>query len=147
MFGPFLTFITKGTFHDNPVSAVVLTFLLVQLCFFIGDLNSIAQLAAVLFLLSYGAVNLSCLGLSLVSAPNFRPNFHQFHWITCLLGLCGSFAMIFLISPLFSAVALVLCLSLIIILHYFSPVKTQNWGHISQALIFHQVKVDKCLNQ
>ena len=30
MFGPFLSFVTRGTFKDNPVSAVIATFLLVE---------------------------------------------------------------------------------------------------------------------
>jgi hypothetical protein len=30
MFGPFLSFVTRGTVRNNPVSAVVATFLLVE---------------------------------------------------------------------------------------------------------------------
>ena len=48
--------------------------------------------------------------------------------------------MIFFTSIVFASVSLSLCAILIIILHYFSPVKEENWGHISQALIFHQVR-------
>merc|ERR1719278_1461423 len=41
---------------------------------------------------------------------------------------------------MFAAVSILLCLSLILALHYTSPAKKENWGHISQALIFHQVR-------
>ena len=72
IYGYFLRFITMGTYKGNPILAVLLTSIFVQLCFFIGGLNSIAQLATVLFLLSYAAVNLACMCLDLSSAPNFR---------------------------------------------------------------------------
>jgi hypothetical protein len=51
-----------------------------------------------------------------------------------------SFRVMFLISPIFSVVGIVLCLTIIIILNFLSPAREQNWGSISQALIFHQVK-------
>lgn len=72
IYGFFLHFITRGTYKGNPILAVLLTSIFVQLCFFIGGLNSIAQLATILFLLSYAAVNLACMCLELSSAPNFR---------------------------------------------------------------------------
>ena len=120
-------------------SAVIATFCWVQLCFLIGGLNQIAQLCSVLFLLSYASVNLACLGLDLASAPNFRPTFAYFSWHTSLVGLVGTATMMFLISPLFAAVSILLCLSLILSLNLFSPLRNTNWGSISQALIFHQV--------
>lgn len=140
MFGPFLYFILKGTVSNNPISAVITTSLFVQVCFFMGGLNQIAQLCSVLFLLSYASVNLACLGLDLASAPNFRPSFKYFSWHTSLVGLIGTSVMMFFISPMFAAVAILLCLSLVLALNFFSPAKNANWGSISQALIFHQVR-------
>lgn len=140
IFGPFLSFINRGTINNNPISAVIVTFCFVELVFLIGGLNKIAQLCSVLFLLSYASVNLACLGLDLASAPNFRPTFSYFSWQTSLVGMIGTSAMMFFISPLFAAVAILLCLSLILALNFFSPLKDTNWGSISQALIFHQVR-------
>ena len=67
-----------------------------------------------------------------------RPTFRYFTWHTCALGLVGCMIMCFLISPIYTSVALVLMLVLIILLHIRSLPST--WGSISQALIFHQVK-------
>ena len=139
MFGPFLTFINKGTVKNNPITAVIATFCWVEICFLMGGLNQIAQLCSVLFLLSYASVNLACLGLDLASAPNFRPTFSYFSWHTSLVGLIGTSTMMFFISPMFAAVSILLCLSLILALNFFSPARNANWGSISQALIFHQV--------
>ena len=126
--------------HDNPVAAVLTTWTLVQFFLLIGSLNRIAQLCSVLFLLSYASVNLACLGLDLAAAPNFRPRFKFFSWHTSLLGLIGTTVMMFFISPIFSAVSILLCFSLILALNVFSPVRNANWGSISQALLFHQVR-------
>ena len=71
----------------------------------------------------------------------FRPSFKYFSWHTSLVGLIGTSVMMFFISPLFAAVAILLCLSLILALNFFSPARHANWGSISQALIFHQVRI------
>jgi len=70
--GRLLHFVNYGVWHSNPVAAVILSWFLVQLILFIGSLNTIAQLNSILFLLAYVALNLTCLGLDLTSAPNFR---------------------------------------------------------------------------
>ncbi|KAG5888656.1 hypothetical protein JTB14_021281 [Gonioctena quinquepunctata] len=140
VFGSFLDFVTKGTWKGNPVAAVVVSTCLVQLVLLIGSLNLIAQLNSVLFLLSYLATNLACLGLELAGAPNFRPSFMYFTWHTALVGLLGTIIMMFVISPIYAACSILLCVLLVVFLHLFSPTKEAQWGSISQALIFHQVR-------
>ncbi|KAI5748817.1 hypothetical protein M8J76_002197 [Diaphorina citri] len=107
IFGRLLKVISMGTWRANPLAAVLISWGLVQVILLIGSLNMIAQINSVLFLLSYLAMNLACLGLDLASAPNF---------------------------------SIVLCVLLILLLHVFSPARSAEWGSISQALIFHQVR-------
>lgn len=138
LFGIFLKPATITTRSGNPYVSVLITWFLVQLVLLIGSLNAIAPVTSVFFLLSYASTNLACLGLELASAPNFRPMFRYFTWHTCALGLVGCMIMCFLISAVYTSIALVVMLVFIIILHIRSLPST--WGSISQALIFHQVR-------
>lgn len=140
VFGSGLNFITRMTWKGNPIAAVFTSWTLVQIILLMGSLNTIAQINSVLFLLSYLATNLACLGLELASAPNFRPTFNYFTWYTATIGLLGTLVMMFVINSIYASSSIILCLILIIVLHLFSPSKNAPWGSISQALIFHQVR-------
>lgn len=140
VFGYLLDFVPRGTYKNNPIAAVFVSWVLVEFVLLIGSLNLIAQLNSVLFLLSYLATNMSCLGLQLASAPNFRPQFRYFSWHSALIGMLGTIMMMFMISAIYAACSILLCVLLIIFLHLFSPSKEAHWGSISQALIFHQVR-------
>ncbi|XP_071391006.1 solute carrier family 12 member 9 [Centroberyx affinis] len=122
----------------NPWVAVVYTWGLAQCVVFAGQLNAIAGLVTVFYLLAYAAVDLACLALEWASAPNFRPTFQVFSWHTCLLGIVSCLVMMFVINPVYSSASIVLLLLLLLFLHYRVP--TSSWGYISQALIFHQVR-------
>ncbi|XP_022836494.1 solute carrier family 12 member 9 isoform X1 [Spodoptera litura] len=125
----------------NPVIAVLTSWLLVQIGIMADSLNAIAQVNSVLFMTSYFAINLACLGLDLASAPNFRPTFKQFSWMTSLLGLLGCAGLMFGLRALYSCGAALACGSLVVALHLFSPAAADpTWGSLSQALIFHQVR-------
>ena len=42
LFGPFLAFVARGTFGDNPVAAVLVTWTFVEVFLLMGALNTIA---------------------------------------------------------------------------------------------------------
>ncbi|KAK1882449.1 Solute carrier family 12 member 9 [Dissostichus eleginoides] len=107
LFGLPLAPATITSSSGNPWVAVLYTWGLAQL-------NAVASLVTVFYLLAYAAVDLACLALEWASAPNFRPTFQLFSWHTCLLGIVSCLVMMFVINPI--------------------------WGYISQALIFHQVR-------
>lgn len=141
VFGSFLNPISRGTWNNNPVAAVLTSFLLVEGILLIGSLNMIAQINSVLFMLSYFATNLACLGIEITGAINFRPTFKYFSWHTAFVGLMGSLIMMFVINPIFASMSVIACLVLVIALHLFSPAaQGAQWGSISQALMFHQVR-------
>ncbi len=140
VFGPMLAPLVAGTTASgNPMASVLLTVIMVEFFLLMGSLNAIAQLSSILFLLAYALINVSCLGLELASAPNFRPSFKYFSWFTCLVGLVGTVAMMFLVSPAFASLGVLLCLCICMAVHFFAPMENYNFGSISQALIFHQV--------
>ncbi|XP_067624161.1 solute carrier family 12 member 9 isoform X2 [Eurosta solidaginis] len=141
VFGSLLNFVLRGTWKGNPIAAVFTSWILVEGILLIGSLNAIAQVNSVLFMLSYLATNLACLGIELTGAPNFRPLFKYFTWHTCLIGLLGTLIMMFVINPIYASSSIILCLILVIALHLFSPASQgAQWGSISQALMFHQVR-------
>ncbi|KAL0273450.1 UNVERIFIED_CONTAM: hypothetical protein PYX00_006110 [Menopon gallinae] len=140
VYGFFLNFISSTVYRGNPIAAVFISFLFVEVILLIGSLNLIAQINSVLFLLSYLATNLACLGLELASAPNFRPTFKYFTWHTAFLGMVSTLIMMFVINLLYAVSSLILCFILFLFLHLLSPSRKYQWGSISQALIFHQVR-------
>ena len=89
-----------------------------SICLLIGGLNKIAQLSSVLFLLSYFTVNLACFILEWASTPNFRPSYHGYHMTTCIIGTLGCFVMMFVISYIFSSIALVLFFAFFILFNF-----------------------------
>uniref|UniRef100_UPI003AAB9F2D solute carrier family 12 member 9-like n=1 Tax=Centroberyx gerrardi TaxID=166262 RepID=UPI003AAB9F2D len=138
LFGGVLALARKTSLSGNPWASVLISWCLVQVVLFSGKLNTIAGIVTIFFLLVYAAVDLACLALEWASAPNFRPSFRYFTWHTCVLGILGCLVMMFLISAIYAFASIAFMLLLLMLIHYLCP--TSNWGYISQALIFHQVR-------
>ncbi|KAI3374332.1 hypothetical protein L3Q82_006170 [Scortum barcoo] len=138
MSGGVLALARKTSRSGNPWASVLVSWLLVQVVLFAGKLNTIAGIVTIFFLLVYAAVNLACLALEWASAPNFRPSFRCFTWHTCTLGILGCLVMMFLINAIYAFASIAFMLLLLMLIHYLGPIS--NWGYISQALIFHQVR-------
>ena len=140
----FTNILTHEIGQGNPLGSVIFTFLLVQLFLLMGNLNAVAPIVTTFFLMAYAAVDGACLSLLVTSAPNFRPTFSYFNKYTCAIGLIGTLFMMFLVSPMFASLSCAIFSILFVSIHLVShAIRSENayaWGHISQAIIYHQVR-------
>jgi amino acid transporter len=122
----------------EPRHAIILTFFIAQIGVMAGDLNTIAPIITMFFLLTYGTTNLACFYESISRNPSFRPTFRLNHWSLALLGAIGCLGIMFLISPIWAAVAIGLATALYAII-----ARTEilvQWGDIDSGLAFQRAR-------
>lgn len=54
----------------------------------VGDLNIIASITTMFFLISYGIVNFACFCLKISGTPNWRPSFKYSNMYSCRVAWC-----------------------------------------------------------
>ncbi|MGB3778313.1 MAG: Na-K-Cl cotransporter [Tunicatimonas sp.] len=101
-----LSWLGKGSGPDNiPRAGTVLTMAIALLAVVLGDLDLIAPILTMFFLTTYGVLNVAAGTEGLLGSPSFRPSF-RVHWIFSLLGALGCIAVMFLINPLATLIAI-----------------------------------------
>lgn len=134
-----LAFMGKGSGPSNePRRAIILTFIISTLSIFAGDLNTIAPIITMFFLITYGTVNLACFFEIMSGNPSFRPIFKVWHWSIPLIGAIACFTVMILISPLFAFIAIILVVGM-----YLYILRRQiivSWGDMSSGLAFKRAR-------
>ncbi|KAJ2066981.1 hypothetical protein GGI08_001602 [Coemansia sp. S2] len=123
---------------DNPTRAIVITYVISQFAFFMGDTNAVAPYTTMFNLIMFGFVNLACLVLKLAASVNFRPTFHYFKAWTACLGALGCFAVMLFVDMISALVSTGVVILLFLYVHYTCPPKP--WGDVTQSLIYHQCR-------
>jgi amino acid transporter len=98
------TFAIKSK-NNEPRNAIIFTGIVIEIALILGDLNALAALITMFFLITYGMLNLVVFiqqGMKIIS---FRPTFRIPHAVP-FLGAAGCLFMMFLINPIFSIVAI-----------------------------------------
>lgn len=92
-------FIGRGFGKDkaDPRIATAISFGVAMLAVLLGDLNAIAPILSMFFLLSYGLLNLSAGLEGLIESPSWRPKF-RVHFGFPLLGSAACFAVMLMIN-------------------------------------------------
>ena len=91
-----LSFFGQGSGPNHePRRAIVLTFIISQVCIIVGDLNAIAPIITMSFLITYGMLNLATFFERISRNPSYRPRFRFGHWSLSLLGAISCLIVMF----------------------------------------------------
>jgi potassium/chloride transporter 9 len=130
--------IFRKQWNGEPALAVIVSISIAEMFLLIGNLDIIAPILTMFFLLTYAMTNFATFLHSIAGHPNFRPRFKFFSWHTALIGFIMCFGLMFYLAWYITLVALVLMLLLSVYISILAP-KTE-WGDVTQSLIFHQVR-------
>ncbi len=97
----------------------------------VGDLNAVAPVLTMFFLASYAVVNFVSASERFLRNPSFRPTF-RVHWTISLAGALGCVAVMFLINPVATIVAMAVVLAIWVLLNRRRA--RAQWGDIRQGL-------------
>jgi amino acid transporter len=104
---PRLRPLARGSGASNePRRATILTLIIAQTAIVFGDLNAIAPIITMFFMVTYGTINLACFYESATRNPSYRPSFKLSHWSTALLGAIGCVAAMLLLDPIWAVVGI-----------------------------------------
>ncbi|HDQ45128.1 MAG TPA: amino acid permease, partial [bacterium] len=123
---------------NEPRRAIVLTFLISQIGILAGDLDTVAPIITMFFLITYGTINLACFYESITRNPSFRPTFRIHHWSVALTGALGCLTVMFLINTLWAAVAMTLAAVLFVLIERAKIIV--QWGDLNSGLAFQRAR-------
>lgn len=103
---PFLAPFAVSSARGEPTRALILTILICQCGILLGNVDYLAPLLSMFFLMCYGFVNLACALQTLLRTPNWRPRFKYYHWSLSFIGLSLCIAVMFMTSWYYALLAM-----------------------------------------
>lgn len=138
VFAP-LSFLGTGSGpNSEPRRAIIVTVIVSQAAILLGDLNAIAPVITMFFMVTYGTLNLACFYEAYSRNPSFRPRFKYSHWTLSLAGTIGCLGAMLLMDSLWAVVALVVIAGL-----YWSIKRIgikARWGDVRSGLAFERAR-------
>ncbi|KAL8569207.1 hypothetical protein ACOMHN_051887 [Nucella lapillus] len=103
---PVLRPFTYMTRKGEPIPAIALSVVIAEIGILIANLDYVAPIVTMFFLLCYGFVNLACALQSLLRSPHWRPSFRFYHWSLALIGVALCLTLMVLSSWYYTLIAL-----------------------------------------
>ncbi len=101
---PFAKTMAKASPDGNPRAAIIVTSLLTLGCVMVRDLNAIAPVVTMFFLITYAVLNLVVLVENGVGLVSFRPTL-RIGFVIPLFGLVGCIFSMFIVNPTFGLIS------------------------------------------
>lgn len=112
-------FLARGKGENRePFNASILSFCIALIFIILGDVNTVAEIISMFFLITYGTLCLSSFLNHFGSPPSYRPSFKS-RWYISLTGFLLSVWVMFMINPLYTIISyLVIVIIYLFIEHY-----------------------------
>lgn len=131
---PFFRWLGRGSGKtQEPRIGTVVTLGVALAAVALGNLNVIAPVLTMFFLVTYGVLNVAAGTERFLDSPSFRPTI-SVHWGWSLLGALGCVAVMLLINALATAVAVIVVIAIFIWLQ--RRTLQTRWGDARQGLWF-----------
>ncbi len=108
---PFWKILSAKTNKNEPRNAIILTGIIIELALLPGNLDFLASLITMFFLITYGILNLVVFIQQSMRIISFRPTF-RIPRIVPLLGAVGCIVVMFLINAVFSFISIIIIVAL-----------------------------------
>ena len=106
--GPMSTWTAKGKARTNePFNASIITCAIGFVFVAMGDINAVAEIISMFFMLTYGAICMVSFFEHFAADPSYRPTFRS-HWIVSLFGGVLCFYLMFKMNLVYAVGAIVL---------------------------------------
>ncbi len=115
----FNAFLGKGRGETNePYNATILTVIIALVFVIIGDVNKVAGIISMFFMVTYGSLCLISFLHHFGSSPSYRPSFRS-RWYLSLMGFIASVWVMFKINTLFALAAIVIMVLLYLFINHY----------------------------
>ena len=123
---------------NEPRRAIVLTFLIAELAILAGDLNAIAPIITMFFMVTYGLLNMATFYEAVTGNPSYRPTFRYCHWTVSLAGAVGCIGVMFLINWVWALAAIAIITGL---QWYIQTREVEaRWGDLNSGVAFERAR-------
>jgi len=127
-----------STSKGEPRPATIATFVIAQAAIMMGNLDTIAPVITMFFMLTYGTLNLACFYEAYSRNPSFRPTFRYYNWASGLIGFLSCMGVMLLINSLWALIS-ISCMAGV-----FGMVKragfVARWGDVSSGVALERAR-------
>lgn len=143
---PLVPFAQGSGVGNEPRRATIATFVIALFVIWIADLDAVARVISMFFLIAYGMVNASAFVASKGGSPSFRPRFRAFHWSLALAGAIGCLVAMVKVDETYAMIALAITALVYVTLRSrdYGAVggAGASWGDAKQGYVFGRARED-----
>lgn len=128
-------FLSAGTGEENePVNATLVTCVIAFIFVAMGDVNAVAEIISMFFMVSYGSLCLISFLNHFGSSPSYRPSFRS-RWYFSLTGFLAAIWIMFKINTPYAFAAIALMFVIYLIINYYNKDRAGMAGIFMNSLL------------